>query len=51
MGFGLYRVDQIGKLHRVLNKEDGNVVADDVEVSFVGVKLDCESAHVARQIS
>ena len=46
-----HRVDEIGKLDRILNEEDRDVIADEIEDAFVGVKLDREAAHVARQIS
>ena len=46
----LHRVDQVGELHRVLDEEDGDVVADQIEVALVGVELHREAAHVARQI-
>ena len=38
---------QIGKLHRILNEEHRNVVADQIPVALIGVKLDSESAHIA----
>ena len=44
-------MDEIGKLDRVLDEEDGNVVADEIEIAFVGVELDREAAHVARQVA
>ena len=50
MRLRLDRMDQIGKLDRVLNEEDGNVVADQIEVAFLGIELDGEAAHVARQV-
>ena len=37
-GSGFDRVDQIRKLDRVLNKEHGHVVADEVEVSFLACR-------------
>ena len=43
-------VHQVGKLHRVLDEEDRNVVADQVPVAFVGVELDGEAADVARGV-
>src|SRR5450830_129364 len=43
-------VDQVGELHRVLDEEDGDVVADQVPVAFVGIELDGETAHVARRV-
>ena len=46
----LRRVDEVGKLHRVLDEEDGDVVADQIPVAFVGVELDGEAAHVARRV-
>jgi hypothetical protein len=47
---GLGRVDQVGELHRVLDEEHGDVVADQVPVALVGVELDGEAAHVARGV-
>ena len=47
---GLDRVDEVGELHRVLDEEHRDVVADQVPVAFVGVELDREAAHVARQV-
>ena len=41
---------QVGKLHRVLDEEDRDVVADQIPVALVGVELDGEAAHVARRI-
>ena len=45
MGFRLDRMDEIGKLHRVLDEEHGNVVADQIVVAFLGIKLDGETAR------
>ena len=47
---GLRGVDQIRKLHRVLDEEHRDVVADEIPVAFVGVELDGEAAHVARRV-
>ena len=43
---GLGGVDEIGKLHRVLDEEDRDVVADEVPVAFVRVELHREATHV-----
>ena len=48
--FRLHGVDQVGELHRVLDEEHGDVVADDVEVALVGVELRGEAADVARGV-
>ena len=50
VGLRLHRMDQVGKLDRVLDEEDRDVVADEVPVAFLGVELDGEAAHVARQV-
>ena len=47
---GLERVHEVGELHGVLDEEHRDVVADDVEVTLVGVKLRREAAHVARGV-
>ena len=43
-------MDQIWKLDRILNKEHGNVVTNQIPVAFVGVKLDSEAADIPRGI-
>ncbi len=43
---GLHRVDQVRELHTVLDEEDGDVVADQVKVAFLGVELHGEAADV-----
>ena len=43
-------VDQVGKLDGVLDEEDRDVVADDVPVALLGVELDREAAHIAREV-
>ena len=50
VGLGLGRVDEVGKLHRVLDEEDRDVVADQVPVPLVGVELHREAADVARGV-
>ncbi len=46
----LHRMHQVGELHRVLDEEDGDVVAHQVPVALVGVELHREAAHVARGV-
>lgn len=48
--FLLGGMDQIGKLDRVLDEENRDVVADQIPIAFLGVKLDRETAHVAGQV-
>ena len=50
IGLHLHRVDQVGKLDRVLDEEHRDVVADEIEVAFFRVELDREAADVARQV-
>src|SRR5450755_551121 len=46
----LYSVDQIRELDSILDKEDGDVIADQIPIAFFGVELDRKSAHVTRSI-
>ena len=46
----LHRVDEIRELHRVLDREHGQVVAHQVVVAFLGIELDRKTAHVARGV-
>jgi hypothetical protein len=50
VGFHLYRVYEIGKFDRVLDKEDWNIVANKIPVAVFGVKLYSKSPHVPRGI-
>ena len=50
VGLLLGGVDEIRELDRVLDEEDGDVVADDVPVALFGIELDREAAHVASKI-
>src|SRR5262249_8566460 len=49
-GLRLGGVNKIGKLHRILDEEDWNVVADDVPVALLRIELDRKAANVPRQI-
>ena len=50
VGFHLDRMDKVRKFDGVLNKEDRNIVPDQIEVAFLGVEFDGEPADVAGQI-
>ena len=45
--FRLDRMNEIGKLNSVLNKEDGNIISYQVIVTFFSVELDGKAARVA----
>src|SRR5580704_9262526 len=47
----LYRMNQVGEFNRVLNEKHRNVIANQVEISFAGVKLHGEAADISRQIT
>src|SRR5450759_2171752 len=50
VGFHLYGMDEVGKFDGILDEENRDVVADQVPVSFLGVKLDGKPAYVTRGI-
>ena len=50
IGFHLHRMDEVREFHRVLDGEHRQVVADQVEIAFLGVELDREAAHIAWRI-
>src|SRR5437762_12836311 len=43
-------VDDVGKLDRVLNKENGDIVTHEVPVALLGIELHCKPAHIACQV-
>ncbi len=50
VGLHLHRVDKVGKLDRVLDEEDRDVVAHQVPVALARVEFDRETAHVAGRV-
>ena len=50
MGFWLNCVDQVGKLHCILDEEHRDVITNDVEVSILRVEFDSKPTHIAREI-
>src|ERR1035437_8221821 len=50
VGFHLDGMDEVGEFNGVLDEENRNVVADQVPVALLGVKLDGEPAYVTRRI-
>src|ERR1035441_7421609 len=50
VGFHFYGMDEVGEFDGILDEENRDVVADQVPVAFLGVKLDGKSAYVTRGI-
>ena len=47
MWFRLNRMYDIRELDRLLNEEDGNVIADNVPIAFGSVELDSKTSNVS----
>src|ERR1019366_9237294 len=50
VGLHLYGMDEVGEFDGILDEENRDVVADQVPVAFLSVKLDGKSAYVTRGI-
>src|ERR1035437_2804736 len=50
VGFHLDGMDEVREFDGVLNEENRDVVADQIPVAFLGVKLDCKYAYVTRRM-
>src|SRR5512141_1450259 len=50
VGFHFYRMDEVGEFDGILDEENRDVVADQVPIAFLSVKLNRKSAHVTRGI-
>src|ERR1035437_5894909 len=46
----LLGVDEVGELERIANEKDRRVVADEVIVALLRIKLDREAARIARRV-
>ncbi|MNJ64944.1 hypothetical protein D3C77_609320 [compost metagenome] len=49
--FGLYRMDEIGKLDGVLNEKHRHVVANQVEIAFIGEELDGKTTYITNRVA
>src|SRR3984957_4230942 len=47
----LDRMDEVGKLDRILDEEDGDVVANEIEIALIRIEFDGEAPHVAGPVS
>src|SRR5450756_2061142 len=50
VGFHFYGMDEVGEFNGILDEENRDVVADQVPVAFLGVKLDGKSTYITRRI-
>ena len=50
VGFHFYGMDKVREFDGILDEENRDVVADQVPVAFLSVKLNRKSAHVSRGI-
>ena len=50
VGLHFHGMDEVGEFDGILDEENRNVVADQVPVAFLGVKLDGKTAYVTRGI-
>lgn len=50
MGLGLNGMNKVGELDRFLYEENGDIVPDNIPISFLGVKLGGEAAHVSNGV-
>ena len=46
-----HRMDKVGEFDRILDEEDRDVVADEVEIALIGIEFHRETANVARHVS
>jgi hypothetical protein len=50
MGLGLNGMNKVRELDRFLYEENGKIIADKIPISFLGVKLRGEAAHVSNGV-
>jgi hypothetical protein len=43
-------MNDIRKLHSILNEEDRNVIPDDIPIALLGIKFDSKSSHISNGI-
>lgn len=50
VGLGLASVNNVWEFYGVLDKEDWNIISDEIPVSLLSVEFGCEPAHIANSI-
>src|SRR5690606_32673407 len=50
IGFGFYRMDEVWKLHSILNEKYGHVIAYQIPSSFLSVEFGSKTPYVTGQI-
>jgi len=50
MRLRFHGVDKVRELDGILDEEDGNIVSNDVPVSFFGVELQCKPTDVSNSV-
>ena len=50
MGLGLNGMNKVRELDRFLYEENGDIIPDNIPISFLGVKLGGEAAHVSNGV-
>lgn len=50
MRFRLACMDNVWKLDRILNEEDGNVISNNIPVALLGIELDRKATNIAHSI-
>jgi hypothetical protein len=48
---GLQSMNHVGELHSVLDEEDWQVDADDVQIACVSVEASCETSNISSSVS
>ncbi len=51
MGFRFHGMHEIGKFQRILNKEDGRVIADQVKNALISIELGGKATNIAHSVS
>jgi hypothetical protein len=50
MGLGFDGMNKVRELDRLLNEENGNIIPDDIPISFLSVKLGGKAANVSNGV-
>ena len=50
MWLGLYSMNKVRKLDCILNEENGDIVSNNIPISFLCIKLDCEAADITNSV-
>ena len=44
-------MNEVGEVDRIMDEEDWDIIADQIEIAFLGIEFGGEATHITRQVA